>query len=574
MATGSVGRNSTRVARKAALAGATLTAAALTAAVTPPAAPAPTRSLDIALAASATESPQPAFGIGPVGGLLTPLLNVAKMNPVELAGLVSYQFSGGAPTTRSIYDLLNDLDYTPVQDITGNTCRSASQTGCRTAFVFSTGFGSLGTTDTIHALLESALGKTRPGFDPLKITTGTGLTQTSVYYINNMLRPNGGIAARFPDLMKLFGLNPAMPAVGETGPNKDGSSVYNWITDITWPYNTFADFPITANPFSLLNSAFAIIPPKKLIDEVMSPGDAQAKLLAVLADTAGTLSSGAGTPIFLPPALQCKTSCTGYAGPGFQVLLGPIAGQLPGPDGLPAQYLMTAGSNAAIPITYPTYILSSLLNPVLKKVNSPYLLGTAMADILTPAMKILVNIGYDDVITPDKLNTVDPTSQADPKLTYAQENYTAYDRTFVQSTPGTPTPFAWFKNPAMTPEQTKTAYSDAGKAFIGALQAQAKKPFFGIVVPNPANPPKEVNRDAAAEAPAPVAAVAAPAATEAAPPEVDPAPASVAAKAVTGASAAKVTKAKARAPRAAAAAGDSSAADKSHSNGPARRGAR
>lgn len=41
-----------------------------------------------------------------------------------------------------------------------------------------------------------------------------------------------------------------------------------------------------------------------------------------------------------------------------------------------------------------------MINPLLKAINSPYLLGTPEADILTPVLKILVNVGYDDVPDP------------------------------------------------------------------------------------------------------------------------------------------------------------------------------
>lgn len=116
-------------------------------------------------------------------------------------------------------------------------------------------------------------------------------------------------------------------------------------------------------------------------------------------------------------------------------------------------------------------------------VKSPYLLGNPLGDILAPAMRILVNIGYDDVISPEKLNTVDEMGLLG--ATYAEENYHAYDRTFYQSTPDEPTPFGWSKNPALTPEE-KAAYGEAWKVFKESVKAQSEKPMWGILVKNPA----------------------------------------------------------------------------------------
>ena len=138
-----------------------------------------------------------------------------------------------------------------------------------------------------------------------------------------------------------------------------------------------------------------------------------------------------------------------------------------------------------MPILYPTELAGLIVNPLLRKVKSPYLLGNPLADILTPALRILVNIGYNDVITPAKLTEVDPLSLE--QRTYQEEGYSVWDRQFVQTDPENPTPFGWFKNPAMTGEDTRHAYGDAFKAFVGALKTQAAKPMLGILVKNPAD---------------------------------------------------------------------------------------
>lgn len=476
-----------RRAKPAALAGATLAATALTAAITPPAASTVARHLDVALAADAVPT-YPMFGIGPLGDLVSNLANWTGNSPFELpailGGRLAWDFKGGAPTTQTIYQLLNDEAYSPVTDIPSQApCVKASQTSCRTEFILSTGIGALGTADAINALIESAQGNTRAGFEPIKAASGTGVTQISAIYINNMLRPDGGLAARFPDLWKAFGVNPVMPTVGETGPNNDGSSVYNWINDITWPYNPQADFPITANPFSLLNSMFAVVPPPQLLKALQ----AEDLLGAVFNPAAGTFFSDPTDPVSLPSqtAVENLTTQWGYKGNALFGIQKALIGDLPSPSGS-AFYTMLASFKPDLPITYPMYVASALVNPLLSKLNSPYLLGTPMADVFTPALKILVNIGYDDVITPDKLN--DPQPILDP-APYIGLGYTAYDRTFYQLTPDKPTPFAWFNNPAITPDEMAKVPTDVWDAFTGALKAQSEKPGFGILVPNPDNPP-------------------------------------------------------------------------------------
>jgi hypothetical protein len=68
------------------------------------------------------------------------------------------------------------------------------------------------------------------------------------------------------------------------------------------------------------------------------------------------------------------------------------------------------------------------------------------------------------------------------------------------------------------------AYGDAWKAFTGALQAQFQKPLWGILVPNPDNPPAGAATPAATKvAAAQTVSAPAPAATVTAPVESTPA---------------------------------------------------
>ena len=99
---------------------------------------------------------------------------------------------------------------------------------------------------------------------------------------------------------------------------------------------------------------------------------------------------------------------------------------------------------------------------MLSAVNSPFLLGNPAADALEPALKILVNIAYPDVVTPSEGGT--------------------YNRTFLQS--AIQTPFGSVQ--PLTPEEKKAVPGDVWNAFVGGVEEQLAKPFLGIIVPNPA----------------------------------------------------------------------------------------
>jgi hypothetical protein len=507
-------------AKSLTLAGVTMTtAAALAAGVSPPAEPVAAHNAEVRLAAASspiqpwtptvdcgTEAkPASCYGVpmftsGPLLALLTPLLNLTGINPVANSlSRIAYDLMFRPNTTDSFYNSLNsDLAYGAVADNPGSaTCgnNDTPQKYCRSAFTLTYGFGAMGAAKAISALESSAKGYTLSGYDPLTpAPDGTSSATTKIFgfYLNNVLTPNGGIVTRF--MPSSLPGDPTMPGIGQFGDKVD---MFNNSNTLNWAYNGLADFPVTANPLSLLNSMFATVPPPEVVNAVTGG----AEIIDILGDllniTAGTVFKPDYTPAYsLPSGEQC-TSCVlpWYALAFGQNYLSTLTGtnaDFPGTYGV-------MGANMSVPITYPFYIAAGLVNPLLSRINSPYLLGSPLADISTQALRILVNIGYDDVVTPAMLNTVDTNNPFGD--TYAEEGYKAWDRTFYQTSQAA-TPFSWFKNPALTSADMKQAYSDAWTAFTDGLKAQAQKPLWGILVPNPAPTP------GAASLPKPVSAAA------------------------------------------------------------------
>lgn len=504
-----------RLSRTATFALTTAATAALTAGIAAPTAGAATYGAYTCKdgnGADATCFGVPAVSSGPLLGLLSPIIE-AKLNPF-----------GGSPDTtpgwnlffhsgaKGVYNAINDLPYGPVGLVGGGSsqefgCKGIGDGFCRTNWVFGIGLGGLSIAKAVNAFHTSAEGQAVKGFKELAgvgTTPGgpaiypsptsqdpgwaSGLTQNLTIMFNNVLRPDGGLATRFAPLLNAVGVETAAQWTGSgAGPTSKLATFSNGLWDLTWPYNTLGDFPVTLNPFSLLNSAFAAVPPPNVLKQLGTPGTVMEKLTAVVLDIAGTIDG----PSLIN--LQSSDQCPGYGecaaldwnNIGSQGWPSYFQGSDPA---FPFMYSVMGTTNPDLPIMYPTAIGPAVVNSVLKKIKSPYLLGNPLGDILTPAMKILVNIGYDDVITPDKLDTVAESNLNGSfnKLTWAQLGYTAYDRTFYQTTPDKPTPFGWFKNPGLTKEQNKAAYGDAWKAFTGALKEQAAKPLFGILVKNPA----------------------------------------------------------------------------------------
>lgn len=358
--------------------------------------------------------------------------------------------------------LYNTIANTPTP-----TCATGSYaSNCRYALMLGTSGATYDLVNAYRAQIAGVTtGQTPAGFIPFTAAPGSTTqrptwTNEAFILLQNPVRPNGGIMSRFPSITTALGLDPTMPAAGKNT-SQSGTIVLNNTTiDATWAYDPIADFPEVFNLTALVNSAMAALPLNLVIGGL---GD------LVVANPNGTASSVVLMATNLASVLQM--------GPI------PILGTLPMTNG--AGYYATIVPND-LPITTPMRLPAYAVNTVLKRLDSQYLLGTPFADAVQPALQILVNIAYPDVVTPSEGGT--------------------YNRTFL--TGGTTTPFGSVQ--PLTPEEKKAVPGDVWNALVVGVQAQLAKPFWGIIVPNPG--------DSAAAVPA----AAKPAAVKAAAAEVAP----------------------------------------------------
>ncbi|CDO32146.1 PE-PPE domain-containing protein [Mycolicibacterium porcinum] len=205
-----------------------------------------------------------------------------------------------------------------------------------------------------------------------------GVTGQWLIFVNNVSRPGGGLLALATPFTNLFGLNLTTPDAGSYT-NADKTKVLNTsILDITWAYNPLSDAPTTLNPLAWANSAAAGV-----------------FLTYLLPDEDNNISSHV-----LPKLI-------GGIADGVKVMIDPTGGQgtslIPGLgkllDGLGIKLLAFPGN-----ATYITYDSGNL--PLLEPFRvAPHLLNlvpgvdipTPLTDSIEPALRKLVNMGYQDV---------------------------------------------------------------------------------------------------------------------------------------------------------------------------------
>lgn len=333
---------------------------------------------------------------------------------------------------------------------------------------------------------------------------GPSYTNQALIFLQNHLRPNGGLAARFPTISKALGIDPNMPAGGATT-SPDGKIVLNTTTlDLTWAYDPIGDFPAVFSLPAIANSILGALPLNIVTGGLAANPLQGSSITDIGLNLAGVLQLPINVTITL-----------GVSGTLYT---------LPMENG--QSFYSTLVPNE-LPITAAMGLPGTLANFVLNAVHSKFLLGNPLGDALAPAMKILVNSAYTDVLAPEQLSTCATGCGTADAKTWAQLGYQAYDRTFgADAAPGTirsaATPTAFNSVKILTPDQKAQERKDVVAALIDGFKAELSKPFWGIIVPNTSGSSAASVKPATAVAARTAAPVAA---AEAVAPAADPAPA-------------------------------------------------
>lgn len=401
-----------------------------------------------------------------VGDVLVNVLN-ATLYPVP------------APNdSHGIYNAVNGLSnwYT----VAGNLVTAGNTDNrYRPAAALGIGDGAVSLIEAYRQQIQSVTtGVTDQGYSPFVVGPGSpgkniNFTNEVLLLASNPYRPNGGLFTRFQWLSDLLGIDTSIPAAGKyTNPNQapastPGMTLNASTVDLAWEYDPLADFPTVFNPFSIVNSLMAALP---------------VNLIGGIAGVQGSDIGDVGLNLLVQLNQLSSISIAGNSIPGNYVTGG-------------------AFYETIVPNQLPIMELLRLPAQIINLIAGKQILGTPIADALEPAMKILVNVGYSDVLTPDELGQC-AQSCSDPAnaKTWSQLGYQAYDRQFTAGSVATPTPFG---TETLTWDEWKQVPADV----LGALVRGFQDMF------NPTTTATPAATSAAAKAPSVAARQAAPSAS-------------------------------------------------------------
>lgn len=273
-------------------------------------------------------------------------------------------------TTDALAQLLGVRDGSVMDKIVDWLVGNAPILNQRRDIILSESLGGL-TTSLAYRDMMNAVQSDDPNW-------GVGVTGQWLIFVNNVSRPGGGLFALATPLTNLFGLNLTTPDAGSYT-NPDKTKVLNTsILDITWAYNPLSDVPTTLNPLAWANSAAAgVFLTYLLPDEGNNIGNhVLPKLLTGIGD---------GIKVMVDPTGGQGTSLI----PGLGKLLEGLGIKLLDFPGN-ATYITYDSGN--LPLLEPFRMAPHLLN-LIPGVDIP----TPLTDSIEPALRKLVNMGYQDV---------------------------------------------------------------------------------------------------------------------------------------------------------------------------------
>lgn len=354
-------------------------------------------------------------------------LNNIAISGVPIVGDINVSLNSTGQNSVNLYNKINAF---PFGGFTlGSFFRQPGGT-LGTALLAASGISVGNAVKAYEALLASAAGNTPHGYTPLTpagmvnsltgqsctsgllCVQGTNVTNLALAFVNDPGTPNGGLYTRFGSILNLFGINPITPggqSASGTGVRVNGATV-----SVGWGYSLMSDFPATINPVALLNSVMATLLPTNLLGGFTLGGASMSDIetnLALLASL-GTTSTSYSTLV---------------------------------PNDLP--------------LLEPLRLPSRIINAALGALGIKARVGTPLANALQPALSILTNIGYTDVVLPSDGGT--------------------YNRSYDDS--GTYTQF--MSKAILTPKQWLQIPGDVIRALIVGFQDQFPILRFGRPAP-------------------------------------------------------------------------------------------
>ncbi|MGV9799754.1 PE-PPE domain-containing protein [Mycobacterium sp. NPDC003449] len=332
------------------------------------------------------------------------------------------------PLPGDVYDAVNGLDYTGdgilkllgLADIplVKELIEGTPIVNQRRSVIFSESLGGLTTSLAYRDMIDAV----QSDSDDWRV----GVTGQWLIFFNNPSRPGGGLFALATPVTNLLGLNLSTPPAGsytnEEANGGDITKVLNTsILDATWAYNILSDAPTTLNPLAWANAATGAVFLTYLLPSADNNiGDHVLPLLG-----AGILD---GVKVMLDPT----------GGQGLAIL-GPI---LPGLLASPGTAAYITYDSGNLPLLEPFRMVPRLVN-----LMPGYHIPTPISDSFEDALRMMVNMGYQDV-DPDTL---------DRGFDMAGEQAYLYDS-------------------PLTPTQQLAANKMVFKALIGGIQDNALDP--------------------------------------------------------------------------------------------------
>jgi len=442
---------------------------------------------------------------GPLVNLL-PALGITSVGPISLGPIPVIAADGAFLTlnlspiafdTQNIYNTVNALPFKRRTGVAGTNKpffdRVYSLTGDTAGqfpAILSSGIGTGNTVQAYRTQIATVLnnGAAPNGYTPYQpsaINNVPNQTNQVLLLLRNSYRPNGGLEARFAPLLNLFGVDTAMPAPGFVNSPNGQIRLNTGTVDLTWAYDPISDFPVTLNPFAIANSLLAGLPTNLVGGLDQSIGDPSG---IVLTNADGTLTNLTGLGLNVASVLG---------------ILNRIGGSIAdlGVDEGKAYYGAIVPND--LPLLEPLRLPSRLINAVFGTK-----LGTPLADALQPAVSILVNTGYSDVITPNNLDTCAVKCNTADAQTFADLGYTAYDRSFLTPSVSEPflsvnplTPAEWAQVPGDVVRALYTGFKDVFIPKSAATPPASVTAKSVAVLPNPAPVTESADVVSAAEVP-------------------------------------------------------------------------